>query len=152
MLHLFENCALFVTLLCGSPNAPKSTAVPRSRQERESVTKVKETIRHLGNRLKEYANALEVDKRMADSTSLLRRPLSQGGSSSRPSSSQGLSPAATIASNVEEIIHSSAQLEDADQEVALLELLFTGPPWFATARCRRRGQKRAVQPARLIRE
>jgi hypothetical protein len=87
---------------------------------------LKETIRHLGDRLKEYANALEVDKRMADSTSLLRRPLSQGGSSSRPSSSQGLSRAANIAANVEEIIHNSAQLEDSEQEVALLELLFTG--------------------------
>jgi hypothetical protein len=80
----------------------------------------------LGGRLKEYANALEVDKRMGDSSSLLRRPLSQGGLNSRPSSSQGQSPAANIAANTEEIIHTASQMDDAEQEVALLELLFTG--------------------------
>jgi hypothetical protein len=120
MLSIFR-----LNIVC-RPNAPKSSTAPRARQEKESVATLKETIRHLGDRLKEYANALEVDKRMADSTSLLRRPLSQGGSSSRPSSSQGLSRAANIAANVEEIIHNSAQLEDSEQEVALLELLFTG--------------------------
>ena len=93
-------------------------------QDKFSIQKLKDTIRQLTSRLKEFANALEVDKRIADSSSLLRRSLLHGGG--RPTSSKGSSPAASTAAMVEDVIHDASQLGEQDQEIALLDFLFTG--------------------------
>ena len=94
-----------------------------SYDEKEYMLQLKQEIRLLAGKVVEYATAVETDHRMADSSSLLRRPLTPG-SARWPGTA--MSTVGQIAGNVDTFIDKATAGKSVDQaKTALLELLLT---------------------------
>ena len=93
--------------------------------DKEYLSQLKREIRLLASKVSEYSAAVETDRRMADSSSLLRRPLTPG-SANRPATAGGQVSAGQIAANIDTFIEKASAGKGAEQaKSALLELLLT---------------------------
>jgi len=93
--------------------------------DKEYLSQLKREIRLLASKVSEYAAAVETDRLMADSSSLLRRPLTPG-SANRPSTAGGQVSAGQIATNIDTFIEKASAGKGVEQaKSALLELLLT---------------------------
>jgi hypothetical protein len=93
--------------------------------EKEYLSQLKKEIRRLASKVAEYSAAVETDRRMADSSSLLRRPLTPG-SANRPGTSDGQASVGHIAGNIDTFLEKATAGKGAEQaKSSLLELLLT---------------------------
>mmetsp|Transcript_17602 Transcript_17602/g.42709 ORF Transcript_17602/g.42709 Transcript_17602/m.42709 type:complete len:613 (-) Transcript_17602:109-1947(-) len=107
---------------------PNSQGIVTSQTEdKEYFTGLKKEVRQAAARLLEYAKAVETDHKMADSSSLLRRPLTPGGSQQQSSNAvPGLQYAVQTAQNIDAAIEKASANQAPDcAKTNLLELLFS---------------------------
>ena len=96
-----------------------------SADDKEYLAQLKREIRLLAAKVSEYSAAVDTDRRMGDSSSLLRRPLTPG-SANRPGTSGGLTAVGQIAGNVDTFIEKASAGKGFEQaKSGLLELLLT---------------------------
>ena len=93
--------------------------------DKEYLAMLKREIRLLATKVAEYSAAVDTDRRMSDSSTLLRRPLTPG-SANRPGTSGGLTAVGQIAGNVDTYIEKASVGKGFEQaKSGLLELLLT---------------------------
>ena len=96
-----------------------------SPDDKEYIAQLKREIRLLANKVSEYSAAVDTDRRMGDSSSLLRRPLTPG-SANRPGTSGGQASVGHLAGNIDTFIEKASAGKGSEQvKSALLELLLT---------------------------
>jgi hypothetical protein len=96
-----------------------------SADDKEYLAMMKREIRVLAAKVAEYSAAVDTDRRMSDSSTLLRRPLTPG-SANRPGTSGGLTAVGQIAGNVDTYIEKASAGKGFEQaKSGLLELLLT---------------------------
>ena len=107
------------------PNSQGFSGTTASADDKEYLAQLKREIRLLAAKVAEYSAAVDTDRRMSDSSTLLRRPLTPG-SANRPGTSGGLTAVGQIAGNVDTYIEKASAGKGFEQaKSGLLELLLT---------------------------
>ncbi|KAJ1487290.1 hypothetical protein T484DRAFT_2242806 [Baffinella frigidus] len=127
-----------------TPSSSSGLAV--TGEGRDSVGEVKREVRAAAAKLAELAGAVETDGRMKDSSSLLRRPFTPGGSALPPRPGTGKASMLGTASDIDALIGTASEAKNP--KAALTELLFQVVE--DTERCvLTLTEKRAPRPAHL---
>lgn len=100
------------------PNSQGFSVGSDSTDDKEYIAQLKREIRLLANKVSEYAVAVETDRRMGDSSSLLRRPLTPG-SANRPGTSGGQASVGQIAGNIDTFIEKASAAKGFEQVSSL---------------------------------